>query len=137
MDRNMLLQNKLTHSHKTSRKFRAEQYWGLPARGGSPLDHDDHRGQALDLVDFVLSPYTTGPPNRDLAGIMYLAPHAPPRARRTMSRAGATNPGSVTHRDATPEAPLGGAVRRAPRSCHGIHDRTITDGQNWQRLPSA
>src|SRR5208337_4020091 len=27
MDRNMLLQHKLTHSHKTSRKFRAEQYW--------------------------------------------------------------------------------------------------------------
>jgi hypothetical protein len=27
MGRNILLQNKLTHSHKTSRKFRAEQYW--------------------------------------------------------------------------------------------------------------
>src|SRR5271157_4209662 len=33
MDRNMLLQNKLTHSHKTSRKFRAEQYWKGGAGG--------------------------------------------------------------------------------------------------------
>src|SRR5271157_1648119 len=33
MDRNMLLQNKLTHSHKTSRKFRAEQYCP-PSQGG-------------------------------------------------------------------------------------------------------
>jgi len=30
----MLLQNTLTHSHKTSRKFRAEQYWG-PVAGGT------------------------------------------------------------------------------------------------------
>src|SRR5208283_577362 len=33
MDRNMLLLNKLTHSHKTSRKFRAEQYCPPFARG--------------------------------------------------------------------------------------------------------
>src|SRR5208282_6336036 len=33
MDRNMLLQNKLTHSHKTSRKFRAEQYCTGPPEG--------------------------------------------------------------------------------------------------------
>src|SRR5208337_5673869 len=33
MDRNMLLLNKLTHSHKTSRKFRAEQYCP-PSQGG-------------------------------------------------------------------------------------------------------
>src|SRR5208337_571603 len=33
MDRNMLLLNKLTHSHKTSRKFRAEQYWKGGHRG--------------------------------------------------------------------------------------------------------
>ncbi len=32
MGRNMLLQNKLTHSHKTSRKFRAEQYWTRAGR---------------------------------------------------------------------------------------------------------
>src|SRR5208283_5450643 len=35
MDRNMLLLNKLTHSHKTSRKFRAEQYCTRTAGGGS------------------------------------------------------------------------------------------------------
>ena len=29
----MLLQNKLTHSHKTSRKFRAEQYCTGPPEG--------------------------------------------------------------------------------------------------------
>src|SRR5271157_2061328 len=40
MDRNMLLQSKLTHPHKTSRKFRAEQYWwggvGLLITASSP-----------------------------------------------------------------------------------------------------
>src|SRR5271157_5304631 len=35
MDRNMLLQNKLTHLHKTSRKFRAEQYWKGGLGGGA------------------------------------------------------------------------------------------------------
>src|SRR5208283_4114575 len=33
MDRNMLLQNKLPHSDKTSRKFRAEQYCTGPPEG--------------------------------------------------------------------------------------------------------
>src|SRR5208283_1598124 len=36
MDRNMLLLNKLTHSHKTSRKFRAEQYWTPTTEGSKP-----------------------------------------------------------------------------------------------------
>lgn len=75
------------------------------------MDHDDHRGQALDLVDVVSSPYTTGPPNRDLAGICI----SPPR----------TSPSASDHEQGGGNEPR---IRRSPR-------RHLGGASGWSGAP--
>jgi len=126
----MLLQNKLTHSHKTSRKFRAEQYCP-PSQGGeknrslaSSIDRAQQKHASRNR------PFSTV--NTNFSSLQGAAPSVgwpdPPPPSLLCSREGRSSrrPGARSCQKGTavkPAVPAGGAPSTAGRGRWGLSHR--------------